>query len=105
MRDSLYCMDKEIRISVRDLVEFIYREGDIDTRSGGVREEAMLEGARMHRKIQKQAGADYMAEVPLSLVYSTGRMGLRLWMGQAGSYRPMSSGRQVAPARAVSSMM
>ena len=91
MRDSLYCMDKEIRISVRDLVEFIYREGDIDTRSGGVREEAMLEGARMHRKIQKQAGADYMAEVPLSLVYSTGRIGLRLEGRADGIFRSDTS--------------
>ena len=71
-------MGDQIRISVRDLVEFIFREGDIDTRSGGAPEEAMLEGARMHRKIQRQAGADYMAEVPLSILYSTGKVDVLL---------------------------
>ena len=76
--DTLMAMGDQIRISVRDLVEFIFREGDIDTRSGGAPEEAMLEGARMHRKIQRQAGADYMAEVPLSILYSTGKVDVLL---------------------------
>ncbi len=58
-----------IRISVRNLVEFILREGDIDNRHGqSVSPEAMLEGSRMHRKIQKRKGSDYHAEVPLKLV-------------------------------------
>lgn len=59
----------QIRISVRNLVEFILREGDIDNRHGqSVSPEAMLEGSRMHRKIQKRKGSDYHAEVPLKLV-------------------------------------
>ena len=55
-----------IRISVRNLVEFILRSGDIDNRKGGIADkEAMQLGSRLHRKIQGQMGADYRAEVPL----------------------------------------
>lgn len=57
-----------IKISVRNLVEFILREGDIDNRRGkGTSAEAMQEGSRMHRKIQKRMGPDYHAEVTLSV--------------------------------------
>ena len=59
----------QIKISVRNLVEFIFREGDIDNRHGqSVSPEAMLAGSRMHRRIQKRMGSDYHAEVPLKLV-------------------------------------
>ncbi len=58
---------QKIRISVRNLVEFILREGDIDNRRGSFGEkEAMQEGSRIHRKIQKMMGNGYQAEVPLS---------------------------------------
>ena len=57
-----------IRISVRNLVEFILRSGDIDDRYGGKREkDAMQLGSRIHRKIQGRMGADYRSEVPLKL--------------------------------------
>ena len=62
-------MGEEIRISVRDLVEFVLRSGDLDERAAGASEEAMLEGARMHRKLQREEGPEYMAEVPLSILY------------------------------------
>ena len=55
-----------VRISVRNLVEFVLRSGDIDNRhSAGAQKEAMLAGGRIHRKIQKRMGANYRAEVPL----------------------------------------
>ena len=54
-----------IRISVRNLVEFILRYGDIDNRTGGADKEAMQQGGRIHRKIQRQQGAEYRAEVSL----------------------------------------
>ena len=54
-----------IRISVRNLVEFILRHGDIDNRTGGADKDAMQQGSRVHRKIQRQQGAEYRAEVPL----------------------------------------
>ena len=56
-------MSCEIQISVRNLVEFLMRAGDLDDRRGGAPETAMLEGARMHRRIQKQMGAEYTSEV------------------------------------------
>ena len=60
-------MERElIKISVRELVEFVLRTGDIDNRIGGKKDaESMLAGARIHRKIQKSMGADYHAEVTL----------------------------------------
>ena len=46
---------KAIRISVRNLVEFVLRSGDIDNRrSGNAQKDAMLAGGRIHRKIQKR---------------------------------------------------
>ena len=57
-----------IKISVRKLVEFVFNSGDIDRTVGAVSyAEAMQEGSRIHRKLQKKAGADYQAEVPMRL--------------------------------------
>ena len=60
-------MERElIKISVRELVEFILRSGDIDNRTGGKKDaESMLAGARIHRKIQRSMGSEYHAEVTL----------------------------------------
>ncbi len=57
----------KLHVSVRDLVEFIFREGDIDNRAGRLAQSAMMEGSRIHRKIQQSMGAGYEAEVPLAL--------------------------------------
>lgn len=54
-----------IRVSVRNLVEFILREGDIDNRVAKAPIDAMQEGGRIHRMIQKRMGIEYEAEVPL----------------------------------------
>lgn len=57
-----------IKISVRNLVEFILREGDIDNRHGrAASPEAMWEGSRIHKRIQKSMGANYHPEVPLRI--------------------------------------
>ena len=57
---------RQIRISVRNLVEFVLRSGDIDNRrTAGAQREAMLAGGRMHRKIQRRMGSGYQAEVSL----------------------------------------
>jgi len=56
----------KLHISVRNLVEFIFREGDIDNRGGRLpNADAMMEGSRLHRKIQQSMGPGYQAEVPL----------------------------------------
>ena len=58
--------EKIVRVSVRNLVEFILRGGDIDNRtSGSMDKEAMLMGGRLHRKIQRSMGSDYHAEISL----------------------------------------
>ncbi len=74
-------MDKDngakIKISVRNLVEFILRSGDLDNRTGGRRDtDAMQEGSRIHRKIQKQMGSNYSAEFPLSITVPISREGI-----------------------------
>ena len=57
-------MDKPVvRISVRNLVEFILRR-DLDNRGGSLTE-AMQKGSRLHRKIQGRMGSHYRAEVSL----------------------------------------
>ena len=59
---------QELHISVRNLVEFIFRAGDIDNRAGKLASaEAMMEGSRIHRKIQKSMDTSYQAEVPLKI--------------------------------------
>ena len=59
----------QLHISVRNLVEFILREGDIDNRSSKLQSaDAMMEGTRIHKKIQKSQGEQYMAEVPLRIL-------------------------------------
>lgn len=74
-------IDKTVKISVRSLVEFILRTGNIDKGSGGKQSpDAMQEGSRIHRKIQKRMGPNYQAEVPLSITVplSYGGLGLDL---------------------------
>ena len=57
-----------IHVSVRNLVEFLLRSGDIDNLSGGKKsEDAMQAGSRIHKKIQKMSGPDYEAEVKMSV--------------------------------------
>lgn len=55
-----------VKISVRNLVEFIMRSGNLDNRrTASADREAMRKGSKIHRKIQKQMGLSYKAEVPL----------------------------------------
>lgn len=62
-------MKDEIRISVRSLVEFVLRYGDIDNRHQASPDNAMQEGSRIHRMIQRRMGAEYQAEVPLKISF------------------------------------
>lgn len=61
----------EIRVSVRQLVEFILREGSIDNRKLGGADTAMQDGSRIHRMIQKRMGSEYHAEVGLMYTWNT----------------------------------
>ena len=59
-------MKNDVKISVRNLVEFILRSGDIDESTSGMPDkDAMQLGSRLHRKIQGSMGSEYRAEVPL----------------------------------------
>ena len=59
-------MKHEVRVSVRNLVEFILRNGDISQKMGVMQDvDAMQAGSRAHRKLQKQGGSNYRAEVSL----------------------------------------
>ena len=63
----------DIRISVRSLVEFIFRSGDIsDSSNGTLPVEAMNAGSRVHRKLQKRAGSYYSSEVLLRMDVEAG---------------------------------
>ena len=60
--------EQTVQISVRDLVEWVLRSGDIDNRRRGPSvSDAMLIGAEVHRRLQEAAGAEYAAEVPLKV--------------------------------------
>lgn len=61
----------EIDVSVRQLVEFILRSGDIDNRRSSAAEKVMLEGSKLHRMIQNSMGDNYSAEVLLRYKYVT----------------------------------
>jgi len=54
---------QKFHISVRELVEFVYRSGDLDMRFQG--KSKMADGIKLHQKIQKSQGEDYQPEVPL----------------------------------------
>ena len=62
--------DNVIKLSVRGLVEFICRSGDIDNRTGGFSDvRLMQEGTRMHKKYKKhgrilQGGSSVKIELP-----------------------------------------
>lgn len=62
----------EVRISVRGLVEFILRSGNIDNRRTASSDNAMQEGGRIHRMIQRRMGPEYQAEVSLRYVHDAG---------------------------------
>ncbi|WZL72288.1 ATP-dependent DNA helicase [Clostridiaceae bacterium 35-E11] len=54
---------KEIKLSVRNLVEFVLRSGDLDTSFKSA--SRAVEGTKAHQKIQKSKDESYEAEVPL----------------------------------------
>jgi len=61
----------EQRVSVRGLVEFILRHGDIDNRKTAATDDAMQAGSRIHRLIQARMGTEYRAEYPLKYEFDT----------------------------------
>ena len=70
---------KQIELSVHELVDFVLKKGDIDSRS--FNSMTMQEGTRIHNIYQSKQGSNYLKEYPLkgifsyedSLVYLSGR--------------------------------
>ncbi len=58
--------DNIIKLSVRELTDFILRTGSVDSRSGVAR---MLEGTRLHGIIQSRQGKGYRREVSLAQTF------------------------------------
>ncbi len=109
-----------LRISVRNLVEFLLQSGDLDNRYGGRREaEAMQAGSRLHRKIQGRMGAGYEAEVSLKYQVDLGgqRVSIEgradgIWNNEGmvtideikGTYRDISLMKEAVPVHLAQAM-
>lgn len=63
----------EVKTSVRNLVEFLFRSGSIDNSIGYGSDESMALGSKIHRMIQQSMGTNYAPEVLLKFVYETPR--------------------------------
>jgi DNA excision repair protein ERCC-2 len=67
-----------VRVSVRELVEFVLRTGGLGRESVFVGPRRALEGAKAHQRIQKSRPADYEAEVFLTREITTATLTLRI---------------------------
>lgn len=61
---------QKITLSVHELVDFLLRKGDIDTRV--FNNETMLEGSRLHLRYQSIQEGNYISEVPLEYIFNIG---------------------------------
>ena len=68
----------EYSVSVRGLVEFVLRTGDLGGATDFVRPSRALEGTRGHQRIQRSRPPGYQAEVKLSTVVETDEFNLRI---------------------------
>ena len=75
---GLFDYSFSINVSVRQLVEFVLRSGDIDNRHSTSVDNAMQEGGRLHRMIQKKMGENYYSEVLLKYSYQTERFAINI---------------------------
>ncbi len=80
-----------IRLSVRELVEFLLRTGSIDSRFTGF--DRANEGARIHRRLQKAAGEGYAAEVFLTAERTMEGIGFTIEGRADGIFLPMRTAR------------
>lgn len=59
---------KQIELSVHELVDFVLRKGDFDSRS--FNSMTMQEGTRIHNIYQSKQGSNYLKEYPLKGIFS-----------------------------------
>lgn len=69
-------MEKSLRLSVHQLVDFLLRSGDIDTRV--FNRSSMQEGSRLHAIYQQKQGSDYISEYPLSKTFTIEEVSITL---------------------------
>ena len=60
-------MNKSLKLSVHQLVDFLLRTGDIDTRV--FNRSSMTEGSRIHASYQSIQGSNYLSEYPLQHLF------------------------------------
>ncbi|MDT2675927.1 ATP-dependent DNA helicase [Enterococcus dongliensis] len=73
------------KLAIRELVEFILRSGSIN--EGKSSNHTPQEGARIHRKLQKEAGPDYQKEVWLKKVLEIAETTVQIEGRADGIYR------------------
>ncbi|HZK53432.1 MAG TPA: ATP-dependent DNA helicase [Desulfosporosinus sp.] len=81
---------KTIKVSVRNLVEFVLRHGDLQP--GSIGASRAQEAIRAHQTIQKTSGPEYVAEVTLRYIYLQGDVGLEV-KGRADGVIQKESGK------------
>ncbi|MGL5439320.1 MAG: ATP-dependent DNA helicase [Filifactoraceae bacterium] len=81
-------MNKIFKISVGELVAFSCMRGDIDSRFSS--NSSALEGARLHRKIQKNAGARYIPEYSLSFEIEDNGLNIKVQGRADGIITPLN---------------
>ena len=69
-------MEKSLRLSVHQLVDFLLRTGDIDNRV--FNRSSMNEGSRLHSAYQSKQNANYMAEYPLAVALNVDEIDILL---------------------------
>jgi len=65
-----------IKVSVRNLVEFVLMQGDLQP--GSIGASRAQEGIKAHQYIQKTSGAEYIPEVTLSYIFLQEDLGLEI---------------------------
>ena len=63
-----------IKVSVRNLVEFVLKQGDLQP--GSIGTSRSQEAIKAHQYIQKTSGVEYMPEVTLRYVYTSQKVQL-----------------------------
>ena len=69
-------MQKELTLSVHQLVDFLLRTGDIDNRV--FNRSTMSEGSRLHSAFQDQQTSDYVPEYPLKRTFYVDEVSITL---------------------------
>ncbi|MDP8220128.1 MAG: ATP-dependent DNA helicase [Candidatus Stygibacter frigidus] len=76
----------EIKVSVRSLIEFYYRQGDLDLVTY-MSNSRMLQGTRAHQKLQKSRPPEYESEISLSYIRESDEFNLLIRGRMDGLYR------------------